>query len=61
MKLCFVVELHQLMDSLGTLQANKFNVTGIVCDNHASIVSVYKRLLAMFFTSADQLAITLTV
>ena len=48
----------QLIDSLEALQANDFNVRGIVCDNHASNVSAYKKLLAMFATSVDDLAIT---
>ena len=31
----------QLMNSLETLQSNKFNARGIVCDNHASNVSAF--------------------
>ena len=42
----------QLMDSLDTLEANNFNARGVVCDNPASHVSAYKKLSAMFATSA---------
>ena len=48
----------QLMDSLKTLQANNFNIWSIVCGNHASNVSAYHKLLTMFATSVDDLAIT---
>ena len=46
------------MGNLDTSQANKFNVRSIVCENHARNVPAYKKLLAMFATSADDLAIT---
>ena len=46
------------MDSLETLQANTFNERRIVCDNNDSNVSAYNKLLALFDTSVDDLAIT---
>ena len=36
---------EQILDCLNTLKSCGFNVRGIVCDNHSSNVSVYKRLL----------------
>ena len=46
------------MDSLDILQANNFNAQGIVYDNYVSNMSAYKKLLAKFATSVDDLAIT---
>jgi len=50
---------NELLDCLTTLQENGFNVRGIVCDNHASNVAAYKKLLLACNSNPEDLSIYL--
>lgn len=47
----------EIIHSLTILQEKAFNVRGIICDNHASNVSAYKKLLNTYGNSDEDLAI----
>ena len=53
--------MNELLDCLKSLQENGFNVRGIVCDNHASNVAAYKKLLSTYSIDHNDLWILFDV
>ena len=49
---------NQIINCIEVLQNEDFNIRGIVCDNHASNVSAYKKLLSMYASSETDLSIS---
>lgn len=49
----------EILKCVTQLHDSGFNVRGIVCDDHSSNVSAYKKLLALFASSPNDLFITL--